>query len=157
MPVEPPDPRPDYRGLSPASAAASRAARGASKKRGTRCELRLRRALWSRGCRYRLATGHLPGKPDLVFPGPRLAVFCDGDFWHGRDWESRREKLLEGHNAGYWIAKIERNRRRDAEVDRHLGDLGWTVVRVWESQIHRQLDAVVDTIVEVLRELVQSR
>src|SRR6478672_1465494 len=88
--------RPSYKGLRPASPRASAAARGSSKKADTRCELMLRRSLWVAGCRYRKNVPELPGRPDIVFPGAKVAVFCDGDFWHGRDWETRRQKLSRG-------------------------------------------------------------
>jgi len=105
-----------YRGRKPASERASQAAKGSSKKTDTRPELMLSRALWSAGLRYRKNPSDLPGKLDVVFLGAKLAVFCDGDFWHGRDWEARQEKLTRGHNAEYWLAKIERSIQRDAEV-----------------------------------------
>jgi DNA mismatch endonuclease (patch repair protein) len=126
---------PSYEGLAPASPRASAAARGSSRKTDTRCEVLLRRALWSLGCRYRKNATHLPGKPDIVFPGARLAVFCDGDFWHGRDWRTRKTKLQRGTNAAYWIAKIERNMARDRESMRKLERAGWKVVRLWERDI----------------------
>jgi DNA mismatch endonuclease (patch repair protein) len=84
---------PSYKGLEPASAAASAAARGSSRKADTRCEVKVRSLLWRAGARFRKNVTTLPGKPDIVFPGPRLAVFCDGDFWHGKDWDERRRRL----------------------------------------------------------------
>lgn len=141
---------PSYRHLRPASARASRAAAGSSKKSGTRCELILRRELWSRGCRYRLDVGDLPGRPDIVFTRARLAIFCDGDFWHGKDWPRRKEKLARGSNPGYWIAKIERNMERDLGVSAQLRDAGWIVLRFWESEIRKDLDNVCELIVDIL-------
>jgi len=132
-----------YIGRKPASERASQAAKGSSKKTDTKPELLLRRALWSAGLRYRKTPPALPGKPDVVFPGAKLAVFCDGDFWHGRNWEARQEKLSRGHNAEYWLAKIGRNMQRDAEVTAALREAGWTVLRVWESDVKRDVDAVV--------------
>jgi DNA mismatch endonuclease (patch repair protein) len=85
----------------------------------------------------------LPGRPDVVFPGARVAVFVDGDFWHGRDWEARREKLSRGNNPGYWVAKIRRNIERDQEKTRHLQEQGWTVLRLWESEVQADLDGAV--------------
>jgi len=140
---------PSYKGLAPASEKATRAARGASKKTRTKPELILRRALWSRGHRYRLQHD-LPGKPDLVFKGKRLAIFCDGDFWHGKDWPARRAKLERGHNAAYWIAKIEANRERDRRVRQTLEKQGWRVLRFWESEIRGELEAVVARIESAL-------
>src|SRR5262245_10843959 len=95
--------------------------------RNTRPELLLRRALWELGARYRLHLDNLPGRPDIVFPSAKVAVFCDGDFWHGRNWQARRRRLAHGSNADYWIPKILANRARDRRVSRQLSDLGWTV------------------------------
>lgn len=94
----------------------------------------------------------LPGRPDLVFPGPKVAVFSDGDFWHGRNWEARREKLSKGNNPDYWIAKIQRNMERDRENTWRLEEMGWAVLRVWESEIHKDLPAVVKRVADLLRE-----
>jgi DNA mismatch endonuclease, patch repair protein len=84
--------------------------------------------------RYRLDYP-LPGRPDIVFPTARVAVFCDGDFWHGRNWAERRRRLERGSNADYWVKKIAANRARDARYNRALKELGWTVVRFWETDI----------------------
>ena len=99
---------PSFKGLRPASERASRALAG-SRKTGTACEELLRSALWSRGLRFRKNVGSLPGCPDAVFAREQVAVFVDGDFWHGRRWASRRRKLSSVHNAPYWLAKIESN------------------------------------------------
>lgn len=98
-------------------------------------EVRLRQALFANGLRYRLHALHLPGRPDVIFPAARVAVFCDGDFWHGRNWSSRRRKLSQGANASYWIAKIRANMRRDRRNRRQLEIMGWSVIRIWESEI----------------------
>lgn len=143
--------RTSYAGLKPANKRASAAARGASRKTDTKPELTLRRVLWKHGCRYRKNVTTLPGKPDIVFLGARLVIFCDGDFWHGRDWDVRRSKLVLGHNANYWIAKIERNIERDRGTNRKLRESGWTVLRFWESEIKRDLERVVDSILDTLR------
>src|SRR5438552_1744468 len=113
-------PSPSYVGLQPASLRASRAARAASDKRDTRCEIILRQALWRMGLRYRTNVVELPGRPDIVFPGARVAVFCDGDFWHGRALRRRLRKLARGHNAPYWAAKIRSNVLRDRRCVREL-------------------------------------
>ena len=143
-------PRPSYKGLSPASAKASVAARGSSKKTDTRCERTLCRTLWAAGCRYRKNVAQLPGRPDIVFSGARLAVFCDGDFWHGRDWESRRQKLSRGTNSEYWLAKIQRNMERDRQNTRCLQEMGWIVLRFWESQIRSDCVGVARVVLEAL-------
>jgi DNA mismatch endonuclease (patch repair protein) len=110
----------------------------------------LRRALWAAGCRYRKNVPGLPGRPDVAFLGPKVAVFCDGDFWHGRDWEARRQKLSRGTNPGYWISKIQRNIERDRENDRRLQEMGWTVLRFWESQVGSDPDGAVRLVLEAL-------
>jgi DNA mismatch endonuclease (patch repair protein) len=127
---------PRYDNFRPRSSQASRV--GASNRRqDTTPEILLRKALWAAGVRYRLHPPALIGRPDLVIARHRVVVFCDGDFWHGRKWSKRKGKLAEGWNASYWVAKIERNRQRDRQVARVLRALGWTVVRVWESDVRR--------------------
>jgi DNA mismatch endonuclease, patch repair protein len=130
---------PSFAGLSAASLAARRAARGASKKTGTKCEVILRRAMWAKGLRYRLISS-LPGKPDVVFVAARVAVFCDGDFWHGRDLNQRIKRLAAGHNAQYWVAKIRSNVERDRFITERLEASGWRVLRLWETDIRRDPD-----------------
>lgn len=110
----------------------------AIKSRNTGIEMRLRRALWSRGFRYRVRTS-LPGRPDIVFPSKRVAVFCDGCFWHGCPKCYRQPTT----NEGYWTAKIARNKRRDGKVTRQLEGNGWTVLRYWGCEIEKDLDAVI--------------
>jgi DNA mismatch endonuclease (patch repair protein) len=94
------------------------------------------------GFRFRLATERLPGRPDFVFVRQRVAVFVDGDFWHGRQWRNRGFDSLVSHlrgirNSAYWIRKIERNIARDRGVNRRLRAAGWRVVRVWESELKK--------------------
>ena len=124
---------PSYQGLRPISERASAAARGASRKAKNRCEMALRRALWSAGCRFRTDVRDLPGRPDIVFSKARLVIFCDGDFWHGKDWGERATRLGRGHNSEYWLAKIQRNIERDRQRNERLRNDGWTVLRFWES------------------------
>jgi DNA mismatch endonuclease (patch repair protein) len=142
--------RPSYKGLLPASARATAAARASSKKTDTRCELALRRSLWAAGCRYRRNAADLPGRPDIVFRSARVAVFCDGDFWHGKDWKSRCRKLARGTNAEYWLAKIQRNIDRDRENTRRLKEMGWTVLRFWESHIRADPSGVIRAVLAAL-------
>lgn len=148
---------PSYKGRRPASAQASAAARGASRKRDTRCEVRLRSLLWRAGARFRKDVASLPGRPDIVFPRARLVVFCDGDFWHGKDWSTRRRKLAGGTNAPYWIAKIEANIARDRRHETTLKAAGWTVLRFWESAIHGSPEAVARDILGKLQRLDSGR
>jgi len=77
----------------------------------------------------------LPGSPDVAFVDERVAVFCDGDFWHGRNWPSRKRLLARGSNGEYWVSKIQSNRRRDANVSRELKRSGWIVLRLWETDL----------------------
>jgi DNA mismatch endonuclease (patch repair protein) len=131
---------PSYSGLRPASEAASRAKR-ANRKKDTRHEVALRQALWRLGLRYRKHVSTLPGNPDIVFAKARVAVFCDGDFWHGRDWWRLSAQLERRHNAAYWLAKIARNRERDLENNALLERMGWLVIRLWETDIKKAPDA----------------
>lgn len=114
----------------------------------TRPELLLRKSLWSRGLRYRKHY-KIKGKPDIVFVKVKLAVFCDGDFWHGNNWRLRGlsslSEELEGYSS-FWREKILRNISRDREVDEYLTSNGWIVLRFWASDIQRKLDECVNII-----------
>lgn len=143
---------PSYRGLAPSSNAASTTAKRSSVKRDTAPEMLLRRALWARGVRYRVDAGDLPGRPDLALYGARVAVFCDGDFWHGRDLDRRVAKLRRGHNAAYWTAKIAANRARDHRNDAILKEAGWEVLRFWERDLVRDADAAASLVIHVLHQ-----
>jgi DNA mismatch endonuclease (patch repair protein) len=112
---------------------------GRIRGRNTKPEMRLRKALWALGFRYRLHAKHLPGRPDLAFPKYKVAVFIDGEFWHGYQWETRREGIKT--NRDYWIPKIERNMARDREHDRALEAAGWTVLRFWAKQVEQDPEA----------------
>lgn len=141
-----------FAGLEPASTRASRAAEGSSRKRDTAPEIRLKSALRKAGVRsFASNDDKLPGSPDIVFRSKRVVVFCDGDFWHGKNLEERIEKLERGHNAPYWIAKIRGNVERDRRRDAELAEAGWTVLRFWESSIKRSTEQVVAAIVTALQ------
>ena len=105
----------------------------AVKSKDSKAELVLRKTLWEAGYRYRKHMATLPGTPDVVLTKYKIAIFCDGDFWHGRDWE--RRKLDFKSNQEFWIAKIERNIERDKEKDNALSILGWTSLHFWEKDI----------------------
>ena len=111
----------------------------------TTIEVIVRRALLNAGIRYRKHIMHLPGRPDLVFMRARVVVFIDGDFWHGYRYPAWRERL-----PPFWQAKIERNRRRDQKNFAKLRRAGWTVVRVWEHDVQRDLEACVHRIRQAL-------
>jgi DNA mismatch endonuclease, patch repair protein len=130
---------PSYAGFGPASEAASRAKR-ANTKKDTKHEVLLRRFLWKLGLRYLKHVEALPGNPDLAFPKVRVTVFCDGDFWHGRDWDRLKAHLERRQNASYWVAKIARNRVRDQENNSLLIAQGWLVIRLWETDIRKNPD-----------------
>lgn len=121
------------------------------KGRDTGPELLLRKKLWARGVRYRLKyrlNGRLlKGRPDLVFPGGRLAVFVDGCFWHGCPEHASMPK----RNADFWEKKLKRNVEHDEEVTASLRMQGWNVLRFWEHEIETDLDRVVGVIVHTLR------
>lgn len=127
---------PSFKGLMPSSEAASRAKR-ANRRQDTTPEILLRRELWKMGLRYRKSPQDIPGRPDIVFRQARVAVFCDGDFWHGRNWATLRAKLEHGANAQYWLAKIARNIERDQHNTDRLKGGGWCVIRLWETDIKR--------------------
>src|SRR5271165_2355568 len=129
------DRAPRFSGLHPASKRSSDTASAASRKRDTKCERVLRRELWQLGLRYRVDVADLVGRPDIVFLGARVAVFCDGDFWHGRNLHQRIRKLARGHNAPYWVAKIKSNVARDRRHDVALAHDGWLVLRFWGTDI----------------------
>ncbi|MCX4306568.1 MAG: very short patch repair endonuclease [Acetatifactor sp.] len=121
--------------------------------KGTKPELLLRKALWKQNFRYRVNYKKLPGKPDIVFTKYHIAVFCDGDFWHGHNWAIRGLSSLAEELEGYsefWRKKILRNIERDREINSQLHFLGWTVVRFWESEIYADLDGCVKTIQETI-------
>ncbi len=139
----------------PASPAASRSKRR-NCAQGGRAEVALRKALWARGIRYRLHAVDLPGKPDIVLRRARIAVFVDGDFWHGRNWAERRAKLLKGNNAGYWTAKIEYNIMRDRANTATLESCGWTVIRLWERDVLQDPDLACDVVCTEVRIITAS-
>ena len=103
------------------------------------------------GLQFLANVASLPGCPDLVFEREKVAVFADGDFWHGRNLAQRIARLSRGHNSEYWIRKIQLNVARDRRVRRQLRALGWHVIRIWESEIHSHLDRATARIVRELR------
>ena len=103
----------------------------------TSIELQLRKALWHKGYRYRKNYKALPGSPDIVLTKYKIAIFCDSEFFHGKDWEILKLRLEKGKNPDYWIKKIERNRSRDFETDKKLLFLGYTVIHFWGQDIKK--------------------
>lgn len=121
----------------------------AVKNKDSAIEVLLRRELWRRGLRYRKNVAGLTGKPDIVFMGKKIAVFCDGDFWHGYDWENRKQDIKS--RTEFWIPKIERNMQRDIEVNEALERDGWLVLRFWGNEIKTNCSACADKIEMILR------
>jgi DNA mismatch endonuclease (patch repair protein) len=119
--------------------------------RNTRAEIALRRAIWQRGLRYRLHAKDLPGKPDIIFRKARVLVFCDGDFWHGRNFDQRRGRLARGNNADYWISKIKGNVVRDARQNRLLRQAGWRILRFWETDVLRNPQKAADRVARLVQ------
>ena len=121
----------------------------AVKQSGTRPEMALRRELHKRGLRYRVST-NLTGKPDIVFSPARIACFVDGDRWHGNGWRNRGFKSFDDEfkhaNSDYWKRKIIRNMHRDAAVTAALTADGWKVIRLWASDVERDVVAAADLI-----------
>ena len=114
------------------------------KDKDSKIEVLLRKELWSRGLRYRKNVNRIYGKPDIVFIGKKIAVFCDSEFWHGYNWEERK-KDFKSHQE-FWIPKIERNMERDAEVTAKLESEGWTVLRFWGNEIKKNTAQCADII-----------
>lgn len=120
------------------------------KSKDTSIETKLRKALWEKGYRYRKNYKELPGKPDIVLTKYKIAIFCDGEFFHGKDWEILKPRLENGDNSEYWVKKIARNIERDEKVDKQLLFLGWTVIRFWGKDIKRDVNECVKVIEECI-------
>lgn len=120
----------------------------AIKNKGSRIEVMLQKELWHRGLRYRKNAANVYGKPDIVFMGKKVAVFCDSEFFHGYDWENKRNEIKS--NRDFWLPKIERNIQRDIEVTEKLKSEGWTVIRFWGKDIKNNLKECADIIENAL-------
>ncbi len=120
------------------------------KSKDTSIELKLRKELWRRGYRYRKNYKKIPGKPDIAITKYKIAVFCDSEFFHGKDWEVLKPRLQKGVHAEYWVPKIQRNRERDDEVNKKLLFLGWTVIRFWGKDIMENVDECIRVIDEAV-------
>lgn len=121
----------------------------AVKNKDSEIELLLRKELWSRGLRYQKNSKKVFGKPDIVFIGKKVAVFCDSEFWHGYDWDNKKKEFKS--HQDFWIPKIERNIARDKEVTKTLEDSGWTVLRFWGKEIQHNLKSCGDIIETAVR------
>lgn len=138
---------PRFRGV-----ASEKSHKNMSRIRGknTSIEVTLRKALWEKGIRYRKNCRELPGRPDIAITKYKIAIFCDSEFFHGKDWDNQRKKLEKGANSEYWIKKIERNMERDREKDLLLKSQGWTVIHFWGKDILKDVNMCVRTIEETI-------
>lgn len=123
------------------------------KGKDTRIEVKLRKALWAKGYRYRKNYDKLPGKPDIALTKYKVAVFCDSEFFHGKDWHVLKLRLQKGANSQYWIKKIVRNKERDEEVNEDLSFYGWTVIRFWGEDIKKNTEECIRIIETVIEEI----
>ena len=118
------------------------------KLKGGKAETILAKALWQQGYRYRKNGKRLPGSPDIAILKHHIAVFVDGEFWHGKDWETRKERLKR--NREYWIEKIEENMARDLRNDQLLIQAEWTPIHFWEKDVLRNLPICVAEVEDVI-------
>lgn len=124
--------------------------------KNTKIEVILRKALWNAGFRYRKNYDKLPGKPDIALTKYKIAIFCDGEFFHGKDWEVLKPKLEKGNNPDFWIKKITRNQQRDDEVNKQLLFMGWTVIRFWGNEIKKNPEQCVKVVEETIFDLMME-
>lgn len=123
-----------------------RAIRGSN----TKIELLLRLELWSRGYRYRKNVSNIFGKPDIAFLSKKVAIFCDSEFWHGQDWEVRKNDIKS--NREFWINKIEKNIQRDIEVNNQLANDGWVVLRFSGKDILKNVSGCADIVERIIKD-----
>ena len=122
------------------------------RSKDTSIEVILRKALWHRGIRYRKNYKQLPGTPDIAITKYQIAIFCDSEFFHGKDWENLKLRLQNGSNSTYWVKKITRNRERDEEVEKALRFREWIVLRFWGNDIKKNTETCVRVIEECIFE-----
>lgn len=120
------------------------------RSKDTQIEIILRKALWKKGYRYRKNCKAIPGSPDIALTKYKIAIFCDGEFFHGKDWEVLKPKLKKSNNSEFWINKISRNREKDDEINKKLLFEGWTVVRFWGNDIKKNTDECVQVIEDII-------
>ncbi len=120
------------------------------KAKDTGIEVKLRELLWKKGYRYRKNYDKLPGKPDIALTKYKIAIFCDGEFFHGKDWEVLKPRLEKGSNGQYWVSKISKNRERDDKVNKRLLFEGWTVIRFWGDDIIKNVEECVRVVEEAI-------
>lgn len=121
------------------------------KSADTKIEIVLRKALWHKGYRYRKNYKALPGSPDIAITKYKIAIFCDSEFFHGYNWEIKKQRL--GKNKEYWVKKIERNMARDREVDLKLISMNWIPIHFWGQDILRNIAGCIEAIDDLRFEL----
>lgn len=119
------------------------------KLKGGRAETALAKALWHEGFRYRRNYKKFPGSPDIAITKYKVAVFVDGEFWHGENWEERKSKLKS--NRDYWIEKIEENISRDKRNDEKLIEMGWMPIHFWEKEVKKDLAGCVHKVIDAVQ------
>jgi DNA mismatch endonuclease (patch repair protein) len=122
------------------------------RSKDTSIEMVLRKALWRKGYRYRKNLKSLPGSPDIAITKYRIAIFCDSEFFHGKDWDELKLRLENGNNSVYWVRKITRNMERDRENERDLASREWTVLRFWGKDILKHTGDCVRAVEETIFE-----
>ena len=120
------------------------------KGKNTSIEIKLCKELWKKGYHYRKNYKELPGSPDIVLTKYKVAIFCDSEFFHGKDWDKLKARLEKGEKGDYWIKKITRNMERDEDVNKQLMFRGWTVLRFWGDEIKKNTDECVKVIEEAI-------
>ena len=118
------------------------------RSKDTSIEVALRKRLWHDGYRYRKNYKKLPGSPDIAIMKHKIAVFCDSEFFHGKEWDRLKTRLERGKNPQYWIKHIEENMERDRRVEKELEALDWTVIRFWGNDIKKDLEGCLQVIEE---------
>lgn len=122
----------------------------AVKSKGSKIERMLAKELWKRGYRYRKNCTEIFGKPDIVFKSLKIAIFCDSNFWHGKDWQIKKHEIKS--NRDFWYKKIENNIERDKIVTNELTKQGWLVLRFWGTDIKKETVQCVNKIEEKILE-----
>ena len=121
----------------------------AIKGKNTSIEIKLRKTLFGLGLRYRINYKKLPGRPDIVLPKYKIAIFCDSEFWHGKNISKKRFTIK--NNKEYWINKIESNIKRDNKNNNELKSMGWNVLRFWETEINYNSNKVIEEILKQIK------
>lgn len=124
------------------------------KSKNTSIELALRRALRANGFGYRLHYKELPGKPDIVLTKYRIAIFCDSEFFHGKDFDNLKAQLQKGANSDFWIEKISKNIERDIKINAEIQGMGWHVLRFWGKDILKDTEGCICVIKETIMDCI---